>query len=339
MERTDDGKGEKIMILIGAIFVILSMMFFLSAIGWLQCPQGICPSSWETQDYLQASLVLATIGFAVLRIYLQRRKIREDHEASLKRDHTRKIKERIVKPLLEEIKLIKIKDCRPCREKKWGPSHEPFFSFKLFKGEALPPETEHPELFEDFLRNHTTQAFRDNYEKFKKIAKELNEVIDDLKRKLEEFFDKEGLPVAVFEELGDEDLDRILKKEGWVVDKDSALEFFMKYIYHKIEHPTLKYVPAYANTPRRFVIEYKDNRGYWSGHLQCICDKEEIDSNKLEFIKKLLIEAQDKFAADVEPIREYVTQFEKVRNALIRELKNMELVGIYKEKCEFVRSS
>ncbi|RLF81169.1 hypothetical protein DRN44_06175 [Thermococci archaeon] len=250
--------------------------------------------------------------------------MRKEKEFYLMREHTRKIKERIVKPLLEEIKLINIKDCRPYR------NSEPF------KGGALSPEAEHPVLFEDFLRNHATQAFRENYKKFKEVVKELNEAVDDLERKLEEFFDKERLPVAIFEELGDEDCDRILKKEEWVFNKKSTFEFFIKYLCHKIKHPILDYIRSHAFARRGFIIKYKDNRGY-CGNLECICDKEKLDDNMLDSLKKLLIEAQNKFAADVETIHEYVTQFNEVRNDLIRELERMEIVEIYKEKCEFVR--
>lgn len=285
---------------------------------------------------VNASVAIGTIAMAVFVAY-QAFITRKSIECQLMREHTMKIKERIVRSLLEEIESIKIKNYRPCREKRWGPSYDPSPDLEPFKGEALLPEIKHPVLFEDFLRNHATQAFRENYEKFKRIAKELNEVVDDLERKLEEFFDKEGLPVAVFKELGDEDLDRVLKKEGWVVDMNSALEFFMKYIYHKIKHPALKY--AHADTSRRFVIEYeyKDDQGCQGiSGLECICNKEEINSNKLEFIKNLLIEAQNKFATDVEPIRKYVTQFEKVKNTLIRELEKMEITEVYKEKCKFV---
>jgi len=109
--RADRLKGEDIMILIVAIFAVLSMMFFLSAIGWVSCPERICPSSWETQDYLQASLVLATIGmvfFVGLQTYFSRRSLEQMRSSMLlplMREHTLQLREEAIEPLLELFNL------------------------------------------------------------------------------------------------------------------------------------------------------------------------------------------------------------------------------------------
>jgi len=107
MEEDKGAEGELVMIFIIALFAALSMMFFFNAIGWISCPQEICPTSWETQDHLQASVVLATIGmvfFVGLQTYFSRKsfeQMRSSMLLPLMRDHTLQLREKAIKPLLE----------------------------------------------------------------------------------------------------------------------------------------------------------------------------------------------------------------------------------------------
>lgn len=341
MRTEKSSKGDQRTLLTIVVVSYLSGI----ALGFLATWYGITYNSilWEKLGNL---LITATVGGAtIMMVYFIARQaflthesieeMREDREAPLKREHTKRIQEKIVGPLLEEIKNninIETHDFRVYR--RVGKFPRP-----PYNGEALPPEDEHRVLFDDFMKNHATQTLVESYYKFKELARKINSAIDNLGKELEEFLKSKSLSLAEFSRLRDEERDKILKEHGWVVDSESAINFFfIKILLSKISSPVLRAEVSNALKPKGYIIRYRDNEGYRQGSLKCICSQsEEVDNAKLEFLKELIEEARNEFKEEIEAINIDIREFEEVKKTLIKELEEMNEKRVYPERCEFVK--
>lgn len=302
---------------------------------------------------MSGSVAIGTIAMTVFIAYqafITRKSIeetRKEREIMIKREHTKKLKERVVIPLTNELSQIvdasKSSDPRP---KIRGI----IVDGKLLEVSGGIPYTERDSpietiekredvLFEDLIKNHVTEELRNNYKLLKLSAQELDYAFQDLKKRLTTFLGDRGIKLLTEEERNNPKIEN----EGF--EKENILDFFLGCLIEKRD-PSLKIESVnhiFDSKGSKYITEIRvkhANNGEQSYALR-YSSKRELTENEVDQIKtkleKLIEEALEEFKDDIYRIHGLIIKFNTSKEIVLRELKKLEVKEIYEEECEYVK--
>lgn len=278
-----------------------------------------------------ATVVLAIVTFLYITELKNERKFR------LRKEHTERLKEEVVKPWLEELNRIENakKEHSPLPEKWIGEAHF------TYEGENL--NVEKCLLFND-LRNHVDSVLFQTYEeRFKKNCRELLKENKNLEKKMELYLKNK------FEFLSwDEFYNSGKKLENGFFER-STLKFFLdsllsgcKCSVELNEEP----VPAeLKNSEKVYKLFFRCRfdpvpiKGKnWSSSGEYI-DKVITENKKAEIkniLEKLLEMTQIEFKSNINEIHSLIEKINNEKQKVLIELEKIKEKSIFYGECEFI---
>ncbi|MCZ7385019.1 MAG: hypothetical protein O8C63_09770 [Candidatus Methanoperedens sp.] len=287
-------------------------------------------------SYSSLITAIATVVLAIVT-WLYVRELRNERKFGLRKEHTQNLKEKVVKPWLEELNRIgnAKKGHSPLPDKLTGIAHF------TYEGENL--NVEKCLLFND-LRNHVDSVLFQTYEeRFKKNCRELLKENKNLEKKMELYLkDKfEFLP-------WDEFYNSEKKLENGFFEKDFTLPFFLDSllsgskcivkINETLEERTKKSEKIYglcfycSLDPIPFIGKYQSKDGRY-------IDREITEEKRIEIkntLERLLEEAKDKFKNDVSAIHRLVEEINNDKRKVQGELERLKEKSVFSGECEFI---
>ena len=276
---------------------------------------------------------MATLALAIATIFYIK-EIKSERTFRLRRDHTDILKEKIIEPLIEQLK-----------EK--GEAKKGFPPF-VYTGEDLPVEGE--TLFND-MENHVDKKLLETYERFKVNCRELSKKIEYLKKNLYKFLKDEYKDKFIFNlweyfmkenketrkpgffsttyakplignELGGDTLDFFL---------DSLLSGCSHVNFYKGTNP----VKSQGMSFNTLSFKCKSGEAYGIYVDRNITDEKETEiKNKIE---GTLEEAKNEFKNEIVEIDKLIDNINDDKSYVLKNLEELKLIEIYNGKCKFIK--
>lgn len=333
--------GLTILAVVGYIKGSIELIDTILAIATIWMAGFVAHQAWATYGMTKRMETQIKLTWQTIE------EMKKEREFILKREHTKKLKERVVIPLIKELSQIidasKSSDPRP--KVRWirinGELLEVFGSIP-YTGRDSPIETiEEREdvLFDDLIKNHATEELKDNYKLLKLSAQELDHAFQDLKERLSSFLKDRGIKLLTGEELNNPKIEI----EGF--EKENILAFFLECLIEK-RNPLLKIEGvnySFDSKGSRYiteiVVKHVNNRE--KSYTLRYSNKRTLTENEINQIKtkleKLIREALEEFKDGIYEIYGLIIKFNTSKEIVLRELKTLEAKEIYEEDCDYVR--
>lgn len=297
------------------------------------------------------------IGIAIEQARLTREsleEIRKERMFGLMKGHTKKLKERVIKPWLEELGGMQNAKKRYTPR----PSKKSEFRERPYVGEDLQVEKNEPWSFKDLVENHNyiydekqkkKLELEEYYQKFKDLAKKLDERTRDLEAKVEEFLEKENrdgdIRIISYEEA---------KKYGEEIkigyfEKNRMKEFLLDNLLIG-ENGEIKFLEGFVKFGKLelpfYLLTTQDEES--AAGLYIAREDERIKDNKIileinekiqKSIESLLEKAKRQFEEDIKEIHQLVDEFNECKEYLVKALKKLEDREVYDEECDYIKFS
>lgn len=286
-------------------------------------------------NYSSLITALATVALVFVTWWLYFGAPRDERKFGIRKEHTNRLKEEIIKPWLEELKQFYDVG------KEYPPNIWKGRMTSTYKGVNL--NVENNILFND-LRNHVVDSVLfQTYERFKENSTELSKKNEILEKEVATSL-KDKLEILPWDEFYNSEK----KFENGFFEKDSTLPFFLDSllsgskcivkINETLEERTKKSETIYglcfycSLDPSPFIGKIQSKGGRYF-------DRKIREEKRIEIkntLERLLEEAKDKFKNDISEIHRLVEEINKDKRKVQNELEILKEKSVFSGKCKFI---
>lgn len=284
-------------------------------------------------NYSSLITALATVAL-VFVTWLYIKALRDERKFGIRKEHTNRLKEEIIKPWLGNLKEFYVVG------KEYTPNIWKGRMTSIYKGVNL--TVENNILFND-LRNHADSVLFQTYERFKENSTELSKKNEILEKEVAMYL-KDKLEILPWDEFYNSEK----KLENGFFEKDSTLPFFLDSllsgskcivkINETLEERTKKSETMYglcfycSLDPSPFIGKIQSKYGKY-------IDREITEEKRIEIkntLERLLEEAKDKFKNDISAIHRLVEEINNDKRKVQGELERLKEKSVFSGECEFI---
>ncbi len=292
-------------------------------------------------EHSSAITAIATIVLAILTL-LYIREIRHERKYQRRINHTERLKEKVIKPWIEELERIRLpskasgvhifSSCFRARNRGFAYGDK----VSYYRGDKLKVEDEI--LFED-LKNHIDSNFFRSYEEFKNNVKTFWNKINELEDSVKAYLD-DRISMLEWNKVY-QNLDDILK-DGGFFDLDQTLCFFLdSLLVNFTNNVKLSTVERRDGFVRALFYSYSDegiDGKYCSEYCEYI-DKE-IDEEKemliIDTLKYFLQDLSIRFKKDISEIHFLLDEIKEDRDRILRKLQEIKEIVVFQGDCKYI---